>query len=365
MTKPVGQAKPQKPYKTFPLSASSSGSWIKQIAGKRHYFGPWHDPEGALEKYRREFPYLHAGIEPPRDSLTLRELLNAFDDEKSSMLGAGRISKRTYDEYMAVCTIIADVLGKTRPVESITPLDLKQVAHRLARGKSGQPVSPVTTKRMLTFARMVFKFANEILDCNVKYKQALRSPEKKLIRERRVAAGERMFEAAEIRTLIENADPNMLVVTLLGINCGFGPTDMVELTTDRIRDGFIDYPRPKTGVQRRCPLWPETQAAITAVASKTHVLNGKVWNRHVMARDFRKLCKKCGVYQQGRTELYSLRRTFETVAKNAAVNQSVIDRIMGHERPVTSEVYVQRTFDRQLIRCTEFVRDWIFGRVIL
>jgi hypothetical protein len=76
-------------------------------------------------------------------------------------------------------------------------------------------------------------------------------------------------------------------------------------------------------------VWPETLAAIkaVAVASDTHVLNGKQWNRHVIAREFRDLCKECEVYRAGITEPYSLRRTFETVAKNADVNQSIIDRI--------------------------------------
>ena len=33
--------------------------------------------------------------------------------------------------------------------------------------------------------------------------------------------------------------------------------------------GWIDFPRPKTGIPRRCPLWPETVAAIRdALASR-------------------------------------------------------------------------------------------------
>ncbi len=73
MTKPSGQAKPMKPYKTFPLTAHSCGQWCKKIGGQRHHFGSWDDPNAALARYQKEFPYLHAGIEPPRDSLTLRE----------------------------------------------------------------------------------------------------------------------------------------------------------------------------------------------------------------------------------------------------------------------------------------------------
>jgi hypothetical protein len=32
--------------------------------------------------------------------------------------------------------------------------------------------------------------------------------------------------------------------------------------------GVIDFPRPKTGIPRRCPLWPETAAAIRELLAK-------------------------------------------------------------------------------------------------
>jgi integrase len=365
MTRPATQVRPAKPSKNFPLTAHPCGQWVKKIGGKRYYFGVWADTDGALEKYKRDFPYLNLGLEPPVEGMVLRDVLNAFNDDKIALKEAHRISERTYNEYISVCEVIADTLGRTRPVEAIAPLDLKRLNHRLGIGKGGKPISPIGHKKYLTFARMVFRFANEILDTNIKYRQALKPPEKRLIRERKAAAGEKMFTAAEIRSLIAKANPHMKAVIYLGINCGFGPLDSISLTANRIRDGFIGYPRPKTGVQRRCPLWPETKAAIEAVKNGDHVLNGQVWNRHIIAHQFKELCEVCGIYRAGITAPYSLRRTFETVAKNADVNQSVIDRIMGHERPDMSEVYNQRTFDKQLVRCTDFVKRWLDGKIKL
>jgi integrase len=45
--------KPAKPSPDYPLFAHASGQWAKKIDGQFRYFGPWADPSGALEKYRR------------------------------------------------------------------------------------------------------------------------------------------------------------------------------------------------------------------------------------------------------------------------------------------------------------------------
>ena len=57
---------------------------------------------------------------------------------------------------------------------------------------------------------------------------------------------------------------------LLAINCGFGQTDISSLPLKAIEleGGWIEFPRPKTAIGRRCPLWPETVAAIRAATAK-------------------------------------------------------------------------------------------------
>jgi integrase len=51
---------------------------------------------------------------------------------------------------------------------------------------------------------------------------------------------------------------------LLGINCGFGNADCGKLPLSAIdfKAGWVNFPRPKTAVERRCPLWPETITAL-------------------------------------------------------------------------------------------------------
>ena len=43
--------RPEKPHPDFPLYAHSNGQWAKKIVGKVYYFGPWSDPQAALQKW--------------------------------------------------------------------------------------------------------------------------------------------------------------------------------------------------------------------------------------------------------------------------------------------------------------------------
>ncbi len=365
---------PKKPPAS-PLFPHRNGQWAKKIRGKMEYFGVWDNYDAAIAKYLQDRDYLQAGVTPPGEQVTLSGVLDAYCDHKERLRDMGELSPDTYDDYFAVCKVIADTIGKHRPINSIGFEDLDKVREALSKGKNGKLRSPSSMKRLLTMARMAFYFANEELGHSVRYKKALRSPAARVMRQARAKVGERLFTAAEIRALVKAAKPQMRAMILLGINCGFGNGDCGALTIESVdlKGGWHRFGRPKTGIERRCPLWPESVKALKAViGDRTEGLvfitkYGNSWtttaHREPIAFEFRKLMGD--KHRKGVTTFYTLRRTMETIASAGDVPQSVIDSIMGHvsHSQDMSAVYRQKVFSDSLRKCTDFVRQWYLGKI--
>lgn len=120
--------------------------------------------------------------------------------------------------------------------------------------------------------RSLFKwgFDSGLIDRSVRFGPDFKRPSRRVIRKARHANGPKMFEADEIRQMIDAASPQLRAMVLLGINCGSGNSDCANLpaTALDLDSGWIDYPRPKTEVPRRCPLWPETVRALQEALAK-------------------------------------------------------------------------------------------------
>jgi hypothetical protein len=100
-TTPASADKPKKPRPDFPLFPHATRRWAKKIRGKLHYFGPWSDPDAALDKYLKEKDALHAGRKPRAEpqGLTVKELANAYLTHKQGLLDAGELSPRSWADY--------------------------------------------------------------------------------------------------------------------------------------------------------------------------------------------------------------------------------------------------------------------------
>jgi integrase len=226
---------------------------------------------------------------------------------------------------------------------------------------------------------VVFKYAYDaaLIDKPMRYGPTFKRPSKKMLRMARRAKGQRMFEAPGIRRMIGAAPAHLRAMILLGVNCGFGNHDVGTLPRNALHldTGWVDFPRPKTAVERRCPLWPETVAALrVAIAKRPEPRDpgdgdlvfvtkyGKRWSTgskaNPISAECRKLLKKLGLHRPG-LGFYSLRHTFATIAAGSR-DQVAVDAIMGHADASIAAVYRERIDDDRLRVVTDQVRQWLF-----
>lgn len=394
-TKPRGSAAGKKPRKSFPLTPHKNGQFCKKIRGRFYYFGTVTDPDQALANYYKHCEGLHSGnvthVAKKRGTITLRELANEFMNAATAKRDAGRITVRTFTDYHRVCSQLIAALGRDLPVAAISRDHLATLHQRLSDG-----VSAVTLDGRVGIARCIFKYAydEELIDQPLRLK-ALPRPEKRVLRRDRAKGGRRHFLTDEIRGLLSAAPTPLRAMILLGINCGLGNTDIAKLPKDAIDldRGWLDFPRPKTGVGRTCPLWPETTEAIRQtihqpqrrkqplatdtqhlvfVTRKGHSFvrtvekvdaNGRpVATEHdAIATSFKRLMVAQGIATPGRG-FYGLRRSFETIGGETG-HQVAVDHIMGHA-PASGDmgaVYRQHVAESALRSVTDYVRSWLFG----
>lgn len=364
----------------FPLWLHPSGQWTKKYKGQFYYFGI--DRELALKRYAAEWDDLKAGrrYSPQGDErkTTLAEVVNAFLTAKRERVEAGELSQAMWGQYYATCDKVIDHFGRARTVSDIRPEEFAKLRAKLAAA-----VGPVTLLGFVTKTRVVFKFAYDfgLIERPVMYGNAFDRPSRKTLRLNRAGKRPRLFTAAEVRKLINAADPQLAAMILLGLNGAMGATDCSQLSRLMlaVRPGWLDFPRPKTGAMRRFPFWPETVSALEVVRGlrpdprdEAHAdrvfltRSGQPWvrfagdttgKRSVMdavAGQFTKLAKRASVVGS----FYTLRHTFRTVADELP-DQPAINLVMGHVDNSMADSYRERIGDERLLAVVGHVRNWL------
>lgn len=419
--------KPPKPHDGFPLFPHATGRWAKKVLGKLHFFGRWGNSvlgeivpaddtdataAAALDEFNRQWPYLREGRTPPpkdaEDGCTVRELCNAFLNSKKAKVESAELSQYSFSEYMRTTDAIMEFFGRGRRVDDLRPDDFEKFRSFLAKAKNGGTCGPVTLKSKINRARVVFKFASDrqLIDRPVAYGGAFDRPSSKSLREARNKAGERIFERADLLRILdvldgkpvqveEGRDPvtlprsaTMKAMVLLGLNGGFGNTDVATLPRSAVNldTGWITFPRPKTAIQRRVPLWPETVAAlretlierpepidpadadlcfITSRGTRyVRLQPSGTEGRHVtinaLSRRFEGLMSKLNITGRRGLNFYTLRHVFETQA-GESIDQVAVNAIMGHVDESMAGEYRERISDERLKLVVNTVRSWLFG----
>jgi integrase len=391
LTPPAPTVKPAKPYPDFPLTPHPSGHWCKKIRGKVHFFGPWgrrvngtlerlpgNGADEALARYNEQAADLHAGRKPRPEAgaLTVKALCNDFLNVKQTLVKSGELSRQSWVEYRRACDLLVERFGKGRLVADLAPEDFGALREVMA-ARWGPIRLGLTIQRV----RSVFKYAFEVglIDTPVRFGPSFVRPSAKVLRLHKAKGGPKLFTAEEVRRIIEAARQTLKAMTLLGINAGFGNADCgtLPLSALDLDGGWVTYPRPKTGIARRCPLWPETVAAIReAMTGRTEPKDerdarlvflthrGLAWSRDQptgpVSREFNKLLRKLGINGRNRLGFYTLRHTFRTVADEAK-DQPAADYMMGHQVAHMSSVYREGIADERLRDVAEHVRAWLFA----
>lgn len=382
-----------KPYPDFPLAAHATNRWYKKIRGRFFYYGKIaDDPDGvkALEIFNREWPYLKEGRTPPMDGVgdgcTIKLMCNSFLTSKLAKLKSDELSHTTFLSYQRATDDVIEHFGKNRRVDDLTPNDF-----RIFRSKLAEVRASTTLNKDITICRGIFKHAldSDLIEKPVKMGKEFEKPTARTLRKARNAAGQKLFSAEEIHRILEAADPVMRAMVLLGVNCGFGNTDVANLCTSDVDldNGWIDFPRPKTGVPRRVPLFEETVTALREAISIRKkpkdpadadlcflTKNRFRWVRVHVNREgesekpvpvngitvtFRKLLRDLNINGRKGLNFYALRHNFETVGGECK-DQVAVNSIMGHVDSSMAGVYREGISDDRLLAVTDTVHNWLW-----
>jgi integrase len=316
------------------------------------------------------------------------DLCNRFLTAKKRQLEAGEITARTFTEYRNTTDRLFAKFGKTRFVDDLAADDFESL-----RADISKSCGPVRLGNEVQRVRTVFKYGYEagLVEKPVRYGPQFVKPSKSVLRKHRATNGHRMFQAAEIRAMFDSAGTSLKAMILLGINCGFGNHDCASLPLSAVDldAGWISFPRPKTGVERRCPLWPETLTALkAAIAERPAPKNaddgeivfvtrwGARWVRTIAGEvteegpqftpidsvglEFGKRLRELKM-KRDRLGFYALRHTFRTVA-DATRDFPAVRLVMGHADESIDAAYREHIDDSRLKVVADHVHSWLFGK---
>jgi integrase len=195
-----------------------------------------------------------------------------------------------------------------------------------------------------------------------------------------------MFEADELRRIIDAASMPLRAMILLGINGGFGNTDVANIPKSAVNldSGWVDFPRPKTAVKRHVPLWPETVESIREVIAtrpdpvdlddselcfltvrgtrfvrvqESKTTEGRFVTINSLSRRFESVLKSLGI--KGGRGFYARRHTFETITGESK-DQVAVNAVMGHVDDSMAATYRERISDERLLDMVNVVRTWLW-----
>lgn len=374
----MGSSTQTKPHPDFPLTFNkASRYWVKKILGTVHRFGPRDaDPQTALDEYLRVRDDLQAGRKPTAktDGVTVLHACNHFLTDRENRVVAKELTQRSWNEYKSCCELVVKEFGPNRLLTDLRPDDFGALRAKLSK-KWGPTTVGNTVQRIRVWVNYLWQAG--LIETPLRIGPSFKRPSKKVMRLHRQSKDAKLFTAAEIQALLAIASTEMRAMLLLGINCALGNRDCGKLSTKHVNSEWLDYPRPKTGIKRRCKLWPETLEALADVTAKRKppanaeyadlifvTRYGQPWYREdgsddPIAKEMRKLLDGIGIDRKG-VGFYALRHTFKTIA-DASKDFAAVEHVMGHELDAMAATYREGIGDDRLAAVADHVHAWLFG----
>jgi integrase len=306
--------------------------------------------------------------------LNMDDLCNKYLHAKQAAVKAGELAPRTWLDYKVTCELLLEHFGRTRLVSDITQSDMAKYRAKLAETRGPNALTTAIAK-----ARGILKYAHDqrLIPAAVELGDSFSRPGAKALRKARLEKGPKMFEAAELRRMLDAADACTKAMILLGVNCGYGNSDIgrLPLTALDLAGGWANYHREKTWIPRRAKLWPETVEAVKAwLAERPEPKNedaaklvfvdvdgSPMWDESVgQTRELgKRLMKLLGELEIKGRSYYHLRHTFETIGGDSR-DQIAVNHVMGHIDRSMASVYRERISDDRLSAVAEHVRAWLW-----
>jgi integrase len=364
------------------------GQWCKKHAGKRYYFGPLHDPAGALACWKMDWDAIVAGRDRPSRILrgeagpvgvTVEKAVAAFADAAARRVNRGELSPRTLRDYRDCAKTINDELGH-KPIAALVPVDFELLLDR-RWGK----LTPDQRRKRVTLTKTILRRGCRSLGVEPPgFGEEFRSPPMRLIRrQRRQSVAGKFYHRWEVRRLLNRCDEQAGEPTpadwattkaciLLGINGALGQHEIATLRAEccDLDRGWIVQDRTKTEAERRIPLWPETIEAIRQARADrddsplllTTREGGPLVHHNTdgVALRFKRVRNRA--LENPRGSFYWLRHTWITVAASAPVASGEHARrvIAGHVINDVHDGYVAE-FPPEILRAVcEHVRGWLW-----
>ena len=375
--------RPKKPRADLPVFLHRSGQYSWKCKGKFWYLGT--DPDAAVAEYERTHAWIRAGKEPPAadatspEALTLLGLWDQFLAAKAALRDQNVITAPTYGKYLKLSKTMLGVLSPSKRVVDLLPSDFLMV-----RGAFSSRLGPTALGSAIVGIRTLFNWGVEsnLLEKLPRFGADFKPPGVRVRRahkhEKILLNGPRMFSTEEVKALLARGKLQWRAMILLALNAAYEPHDLRRLEWRQFDFDqypvWLSFPRPKTGIDRRCPLWPATVNAIQALrelpqrwplqqsllfVTRLGTNYGDEAGRAVISAEFKHLAEAAGVYRRG-VGMLGMRHTFATIAAEGG-DQRAVDYVMGHAVHTMGETYRESISDARLIAVCDRVHCWLFG----